>query len=602
MRDLIDESEGIRLRAFLEAFQTASDYMRPYFERAKTWYKQWRFYMDKNDLPYANVFGTRDTLAFVEDYAARMHTRMFSTRPYGTYIPRLSGSKNIAENILQPAVAYFLERDRERFVENYDQLITVAGGYGTGHMTVMPEYGPYWGKRRFTKFDGFEFRPEDYFDVFILPGTQELSHRTWGIFRQSWVPKEEFDAMVAAGVWSDPGDEVGNSCHNIYDDDKSQLLQEIGVLDWWEPHDDEVYIVQLFLGSGHEIVVANNSVEVLNTWMKSPRDPPHPGGIPMIKMDYLLFPQEYLGLGIPELLSDHQKLVNVLISQRVEAVELAMNPVLLYRMGVGLPTDLYDFLPGMHWPVNDTVADIRELRVSDVPQSAYLEPREQKSSMEFALGTFRYGMGQEPEHGREAARTVYWLQQAQQARPDRRARLADQQSFRRVLYLLPLYIRKYVPKKFLDEIVGRDTQEFYDLTMDQLKLQFMAEPVSSSVTNIKQVKQDQAMAKLQMLAQIPPPIMQNPIQPFVPNYYQAYTDSLKEFDCLDPERYLIKLQPPHSQNPMANPNELLKEAGLTGRTQPQPAPAELMSVVAQLSGQDQGPQQAGGQPPTPQGG
>lgn len=579
MKYLLDDNPMVRLKQFLDYYETARNFMNPYIDRAETFYKNLRFYQDKSELPYANVFCTRDTFARWEDACARTHQRLFSTRPYGTYIPRLGGSENISE-MLKLAVGYYLEHDYTRTEQHYMNLIQNGNGYGTGHLTVMPEWGPYWGESRFKDFEGISLTAEDYWDVLVLPDTRELSHRTFAIFRKFWIDKEVFDGYVEAGIWKDDDGEVTNDGHDRYTDEKIQVLQDADVYSWWEPKRDQVFIIQMFFGSGHEIVVANMGTEIRNTWLSDPKKPPHPGGIPMIKYDYCLFPNEYLGVGIPELMADQQKLKNVLISQRVETVEYANQPIMKYRMGIGLPTELYDFLPGLHWPVTN-MDDVMPMQMPQPPQAAFLEVKEQDQMMDDAIGSTRYGRGEEPQHGREAARTVYWLQSAGAARPEMRARMADIEGFRRLLFLVPLYLHQYCPKKTLKDVVGvkhhAAVDEFYKLKLDDVRRQYYAEPVSSSITNIKQVRQEQAMQKLQMALATHPAIMQNPIQPFIWNYHELYKKALEEFEEIEPEKLLLRLNPPHAQpqpgQAMGPPSQMLAEAGLSGKIQPQPAPS-----------------------------
>uniref|UniRef100_A0A6H1ZIA4 Putative structural protein n=1 Tax=viral metagenome TaxID=1070528 RepID=A0A6H1ZIA4_9ZZZZ len=561
---LDDKHEEGRYVAFMDFFTDAKDTMDVYWDRADTSYELLRFYMDKDSLPYANVFSTRDTLAFWADETARMFLGTLAARPYGAYKPRFRGTKRIAK-MIEKAVQYFLEDDEGRFAQSWFNMIGVANAFGTGHSTVVTE---------FTKsgdFDGFRFDSDDYYTV-VVPGiTTELSKRTWGIFKHYFIPLATYYDMVEAGIWKE-SKEIEATSRNSYEDRKLQFLQSIGVFAWFEPKQDEVYIQQLYLGDGHEIVYGNNAVEIMNTLVSSPGNPPHPGGIPMYKMDYQLMPNEYLGMGIPELVADMQIYKNKHLSQKMEVTDLSMNPVLKVRRGLGLPVEEYKMLPGKPWYVY-SMDDIEEFRYTGPgpdPMGSQID-----YEMENAVGSPRYSRGMAPER-RETARGIMHLQQAAQARPEARRQMADFETLRRVFKLLPLLIHKHVPTDMLRDIVGEDPTPFKEMSLAELKRQYFAEPVSSAVTNDKAVQAQLAKAVLDTMASIPPQIMQNPVKPFFLNYEAAVRRVFETLEVLDVDEMVLPLRPPGQTQGQGGyePSELLQQAGLTGGIKPVPAVVE----------------------------
>jgi len=204
----------------------------------------------------------------------------------------------------------------------------------------------------------------------------------------------------------------------------------------------------------------------------------------MYNMIYQSMPNEYMGIGIPEILSDMQIYKNKHLSQKMEVTDLSMNPVLKVRRGLGLPVDDYKMLPGKPWFVY-SMDDIQEFRYTGPgpdPMGAEIS-----YEMENAVGSPRYSRGMAPER-RETARGIMQLQQAAQARPEARRQMADYETFRRIFKVLPMLIHKHVPAEMLADITGEDPTDFLEMTQKDLRWQYYAEPVSSAVTNDKSVQ------------------------------------------------------------------------------------------------------------------
>ena len=550
---LDDKSPEARLVAFLDFFTDTRDFMTTYWDRAETSYELLRFLMDKDSLPYANVFSTRDTLAFWADESARLFIDTLSTRPYGVYKRRYGGSKQIAD-FIERAVQFFLDFDDMRFAQGWYELIGNANAFGTGHATIIPEFD------RDGYFDGFRFDADDYWSVAVPSITTELSKRTWGLFRHYYIPLATYYDMVDAGVWKE-SKEVEASSRDSFERTKRELLQSLGIFGWFQPKQDEVYVQQLYLGGGHEIVVLNNAVEVRNTLVSSPDNPPYPCGIPMVKMDYVRMPNEYLGIGIPELTADMQTWKNKHISQLMELTDLHLSPVLKVRSGIGLPVHDYKVLPGKQWGVYD-MGDVEEFRFTG-PGPDFMGPTIDQE-MENAVGSPRYRRGLSPER-RETARGIMQLQQASQARPRLRELMSDYETTRRLLRILPFLIHKYVPDDVLRSATGMDPTPFKALTERELRWQYYGEAMSSAITNDKAVQAQLSEEVLKTLASIPPAIMQNPVKPFMLNYEAAVRRRLETLEVLDTDEFVISLKPPHQgQQGGYTPSELLTNAGLTG--------------------------------------
>jgi len=93
-------------------------------------------------------------------------------------------------------------------------------------------------------------------------------------------------------------------------------------------------------------------------------------------------------------------------------------------------------------------------------------------------------------------------------------------------------------------IIGDKDAGFYQLTEEHIRRFFHFKPMGSSVSNIKELRQQQIQFALQTIAQVPPEIMAANIQPFTIDYYEALRTALESADIKNIESILIKLREP----------------------------------------------------------
>ena len=84
-----NDDELKKLGWLLRRLQSSEDYCRPYFERAKRYYKLYRFgsAVKADDWPYVNRVRSRDIFAFVEDTTALLIQTLFATMPFFSPLP-----------------------------------------------------------------------------------------------------------------------------------------------------------------------------------------------------------------------------------------------------------------------------------------------------------------------------------------------------------------------------------------------------------------------------------------------------------------------------------------------------------------------------------
>jgi len=104
-----------------------------------------------------------------------------------------------------------------------------------------------------------------------------------------------------------------------------------------------------------------------------------------------------------------------------------------------------------------------------------------------------------------------------------------------------------------EAIIGDRDAGFYRLSEDDIKRHFHFKPVGSSITNIKELRQQQVAAAIGMIANLPPEMMMANVQPFTVDWLELLSQGLDAVDIKTKERILIPLsmQQTHDQAAIA---------------------------------------------------
>jgi hypothetical protein len=109
-----------------------------------------------------------------------------------------------------------------------------------------------------------------------------------------------------------------------------------------------------------------------------------------------------------------------------------------------------------------------------------------------------------------------------------------------------LLTRRYMPQQDYEAILGEKDAGFYRMSEDQVRRYFIARPVGSSVTHVKELRQQQAAQGIQTLLQLAQ-VSQMSAEPFKINWYQAGKSVFDALDIKNADQILIKLQPQEIQ-------------------------------------------------------
>jgi hypothetical protein len=142
----------------------------------------------------------------------------------------------------------------------------------------------------------------------------------------------------------------------------------------------------------------------------------------------------------------------------------------------------------------------------------------------------------------EQPTTVLKLQQASLNRTDVNIKLAEYTVLQEIARKVVMLNRMYMDQSTYEAILGEPDAGFYKLPLEYINRCYTIKPVGSSVTHIKEVRQQQIQFALQTLMGMPPQVQQMGPQPFAVNYYELVREALEVADIKTIDRILIPLR------------------------------------------------------------
>jgi hypothetical protein len=562
------DQDLVSLKWLLTRLDSSEEYCRPYFERAKRHYKLYRFgsAVNAKDWPYVNRVRSRDILAFIEDSTALMIQTLFATMPFISVIPRDTGlmymnytgidSMKIGDQVAR-CLDYQISHEGTEFFEEIIDYFKGGCIYGNSYMGVYPKF----------EADGTYIRPllktTDFWDVMPIAGARRVS-KSRGVFVREFASLEDLKDDEKKGVYQNVDMlNRGTSGANPDEEWHKNLLNEIGMTNY-QISGDDIEVIHYFSG-GHVITFADRKVILRdsNRILQTPEAQqmiqggvhpstlqPFPYDMPMVQYKYMGVPLEFFAMGIPEILEVLQEDKNLIRSARRDNIDLVIQKIMMYREGSGINLDLIKYYPGAMWPV-ESMQDLLPVEIGDVTQSSYAEEGMREKDMENALSLFGYARGMTPQHT-EQPTTVMKLQQASLNRLDLNVKLAEFGVIQNIATRMVMLTRRYMPQSVYESIVGDQDAGFYRLTEDDIRRFYHFKPVGSSITHIKELRQQQIQGAIDLVSKIPPQMMAMNIEPFTINWYEMLKESFDAIDIKGTDRILIKMNQEQAQgmNPM----------------------------------------------------
>lgn len=582
------------LKWLLIRLRDSEEFCEPYFERAKRHYKLYRFGSAVNDeeWPYVNRVRSRDILAFIEDSTAILIQTLFASMPFFSIIPRetrllFMNYDNIDPMLIGDQISrcldYQISHEDTEFFEEIVDFFKGGAMLGNSYMGVYP---------KFTS-DGTYLRPllksTDFFDVLPITGARRVT-KARGVFVREFATFEELKKLQKQGIYRNV-DELSNIGYSGADPQvqwHKVLLQEVGMTSY-QVSETDIEVIHYFSG-GHVITIANRKAVLRNSNYPKNKEPqslvesdlgnpeeklvqPFPYSMPIVQYKYMPVPLEFFAMGIPEVLEVLQEDKNLIRSARRDNIDLVIQKVLKARSGADINFDLIKYYAGAIWPL-ENLNDIEPMEMQDVTQSSYQEESMREHDMENALSLFGYARGMTPAHS-EQPTTIMKLQQASLNRLDLAVKLAEFTTLQNIASRIIMLTRRFMDQGTYEAIIGDTDAGFYRLTEEDIRRFYYFKPVGSSVTNIKEVRQQQIQSAMDLLGRMPPELMQMNVQPFTVDWYEAYKTAFDAVDIKNVDRILIKLPPQGPQMPM----QAMAQQQVMQQQMPQPQEMQQLQGV-----------------------
>jgi hypothetical protein len=503
---------------------------------------------------------------------------LLGTIPWYSVIPRYNSQIMMAmtgidtvqvgrqiERILDNQVSH---EDTE-FLEEMVDTFKEGGIFGNSYAGVYPKFddnGNYL--RPLIKTTGF-------WDVLPIPGGRRMS-KSAGVFVREFMSREELLRLAQQGIFGNVQDiQSMFSGRSGYANDTEaawhkQLLNEVGITNY-EPDNDDFEILHYFSG-GHVITMVNRAAIARDSNDANPATgnviKPFPYDLPLVQYKYMPVPGEFFGMGIPEVLEVLQEDKNLIRSARRDNIDVCIQKVLKARNGADINYDLIKYYAGAIWPL-ENLEDIEPLEIQDVTASSYREEEAVRFDMENALSMFGYARGMTPTH-EERPTTVIKLQQAAMNRTDLAIKLAEFTVLQNIATRVILLVRRYMTQEDYELIVGEPDAGFYRLSEDEIRKFYLIKPMGSSVTHIKEIRQQQIQFMADVLEKIAMVAPTN-IKPFTIDWYEAAKSALDVADIKNIDQILVQLQPqmPMGMGGMGMPGMTMQQGMMPNQQQVQ---------------------------------
>jgi len=441
----------------------------------------------------------------VNHLLARFILTICGQKPYFSTAPlnkKSIESSKIANDVL------FFQIDRESAFYQINRFVQSILSYGFGVLKTGWDF----------TLNDVTIKNWDIKKFYYSPHAEDLTILPWGIF-ELWRSLKEIQAENAAFEkdWKKPLydnlDKLEERQTAILEDetDKYTAEEKKGlqhILEYWD--------------ADKKIVVANKETVILET--ENPlKTKNSPGFVPAICGCGIPKLEGILGTGEIETIEPYVREMATIKNQRMDNVNMALNPVLLRNTNVEIENedDLSKLRPGLQVKIDvietvDVATVLAPLKLDFVTGSSYQETGILERNIQIISGMFDYVLGEVPQQ-RETATGIARLQAAGGILFRYKILLA----LRTVFTLLPRQMiawdQKYLPDKYIYLIRGtkEGIEEFRETNRKSVQGDFKFKELISFLDPdaIKEVKRAQLMETLRIIIQaqqilmaLPPPM------------------------------------------------------------------------------------------------
>lgn len=467
----------------LDAFIRTEGYLATYHSRWIRYYQMYRAISpERKRIWRANIF-VPIPFSEVEHGLADWMEYWFSRRPMAPITPRTSDDTEAAK--VMEAYLDWEADDIPLFVPMYE-----AGKdcllYGTGWQKVTWD----WVRER------NNVEALSVWQVYPDCAADNVDDARW-IIERRLRPKSWVKRMARIGIYSISEEEIDRLDQGpVYNTPGDQL---IGIADLssdvWR---DTVEVMEAWLADPPVVVTLLNRSKLVRAHAN-----PFPHGMkPYVRwVDYHV-KGEMLGIGEIEIIEKLVHYINDIRNQRLDAVTLMLNNVLVASRTAGIDPEDLDLKPGAVIWANEVNAIKPLIQSAPIPVG-HQEEQIAMFDIQKATANWGYNQGQTPLR-RETATTVLALQRAAGKRYGLKLRMAEEVSFKRQVYMRIVNAQNLMPDERMIRVVGEDGRVgLRQIRKDDLRgtLDYIA---SATPPEPREVKRAQ-------IAQILPILLQHPM-------------------------------------------------------------------------------------------
>lgn len=327
-------------------------------------------------------------------------------------------------------------------------------------------------------FDGPQFEVCNLGDVFVDPSANDIQD-SWVVHRTYKTRAHLVSLMKDAngnGIYNEnvlkiaAGDTVDGNKEGKEEIESSgqrtsipSVTQSVGsglieVLEWYGKYplyDDNLVSCLFTVAAGKYVIRADEN-------------PFWHGKNPFIRSVYISLPNEFYGIGIPEMLYDLQTNLNEIVNQRNDNISFALNRPAQYKKGSGVNTKGLIFKPGGIYGADENDAIKWEV-IPDVTSSAFAHTGEiERWSQEVtAITKLTLGMG-----GKDQAQTFGGQQLMQRASGERlslHAKIIENLAFKELLTMFYELDYQFLDQEKVIRVVGEDGIKFVPVKPEDLE-------------------------------------------------------------------------------------------------------------------------------------
>ena len=212
------------------------------------------------------------------------------------------------------------------------------------------------------------------------------------------------------------------------------------------------------------------------------------GQNPFIKATYVNNPNEFYGIGIPEILEDLQNNLNEIINQRNDNISFAMNLPAIAPRGSGLNQKNYVMMPGKLFTPEDSVDSLKFLEIQNVTRDSFGHTQSIEKWAQEVTSVVPAGMGVHSAGQTDTASGIALLQRASGERFITIARNIEAKAFKELVRFFYQLDYQFVEQDEMISVAGEKGQQWIKVSPDIIRRDYDFVPAGVFTMENKQGK------------------------------------------------------------------------------------------------------------------